>query len=89
MAYKTCEDCGTKLQGSRCPNCHEETFIRDQYIENDLPLPHPNSEFMNKVMTQESVIEENERNRKIDESEELRAKEKNRKRWPEHYGENS
>lgn len=85
MAYRTCEDCGTKLQGGRCPNCHEETFIRDQYIEDGLPLPDPDTDFMQKVMHQESVIDENERNRKIDESAELEAKERNHKRWPDHY----
>jgi hypothetical protein len=80
-----CEDCGTRLQGGRCPNCHEEIFIRDQYIEIGIPMPDDESEFMKKVQTQEWVINENERNRAIDEVEELRAKERNRKRWPKHY----
>lgn len=56
MAYSTCENCGTKLQGGRCPNCHEETFIRDQYIEQNMPLPDPESDFMKKVAEQEKDI---------------------------------
>lgn len=53
MAYKTCEDCGTKLQGGACPNCHEETFIRDQYIEQGMSLPGEDTDFMRKVEEQE------------------------------------
>jgi len=26
-----CEDCGCKVFGGHCVNCHEETFIADQY----------------------------------------------------------
>ena len=33
MAYKTCEDCGTKMHGSRCPNCHEELVILEEQGE--------------------------------------------------------
>ncbi len=31
MAYQTCEDCGSKVYGGHCTNCHEETFIAQQY----------------------------------------------------------
>lgn len=39
MTYQTCEDCGTKLYGDRCGNCHEETFIADQYRDLGEPVP--------------------------------------------------
>lgn len=28
---KTCEDCGSRVYGGHCTNCHEETFIAQQY----------------------------------------------------------
>jgi len=31
MAYQTCEDCGSKIYSGHCVNCHEETFIAQQY----------------------------------------------------------
>lgn len=31
MNYQTCEDCGCKVYGGHCVNCHEETFITAQY----------------------------------------------------------
>lgn len=46
MAYKTCADCGSKLSGGFCPYCDEETLIVDQYREEGMPLPPPDSEFM-------------------------------------------
>ena len=33
MAYKICEDCGTKMHGTRCPNCHEELVILEEQSE--------------------------------------------------------
>lgn len=48
-----CEDCGTKLQGGRCPNCREELFILDQYIELDMELPSEDSDFMKRVHEQQ------------------------------------
>lgn len=53
----TCEDCGTRLQGGRCPNCYEELFILDQYIEQDMQLPDPDSEFMRRVRDQQKRID--------------------------------
>jgi hypothetical protein len=26
-----CKDCGTRMAGNICPNCHEETIIAQQY----------------------------------------------------------
>lgn len=50
MAYKTCEDCGTKLDNGICPNCSEELYIyREQYEY----LPnYISDEFMDKVKEQ-------------------------------------
>ena len=30
MAYKSCDDCGTKLDHGICPNCNEMDIIRMQ-----------------------------------------------------------
>lgn len=54
MAY--CEDCGTKMHGGVCPNCHEETIILDQYYEQGMAPPSENTEFMKKVREQEQQI---------------------------------
>ena len=50
MTY--CEDCGCKIIGGHCVNCHEEVHILNQYIDQDMELPDDNSEFMKKVATQ-------------------------------------
>ena len=39
MAYQTCEDCGSKIYGGHCVNCHEEVFIAQQYRELGEPVP--------------------------------------------------
>jgi len=33
-----CEDCGCKVYGGHCVNCHEETFIAEQNEGNDEPI---------------------------------------------------
>ncbi len=48
-----CEDCGCKVYNGRCTNCHEELYILDQYIEQDMELPGEDSDFMKKVSEQE------------------------------------
>jgi hypothetical protein len=50
MAYKTCEDCGTKLQSGICPNCSEELFIYNEQAE-FLP-DRISDEFIDKVSEQ-------------------------------------
>lgn len=45
-----CKDCGCKIYGGHCVNCHEETFIYEQYRE--LNMPNPSEEFMDKVIEQ-------------------------------------
>jgi hypothetical protein len=51
MAYKTCENCGTKLDGGICPNCSEELYI---FINQNEYLPeHVSDEFMDKVKDQQ------------------------------------
>ena len=52
----TCEDCGTKMSGGRCPNCHEELIILDQYFEQDMKPPDDNSDFMKKARQQAEQI---------------------------------
>lgn len=34
-----CEDCGCKVYGGHCVNCHEETFIAEQYRDLDMEVP--------------------------------------------------
>ena len=34
-----CEDCGCKVFSGHCVNCHEETFIAEQYRELGEPVP--------------------------------------------------
>lgn len=29
----TCEDCGERIIGNHCVNCHEEVFIAEQHVE--------------------------------------------------------
>lgn len=53
---KYCEDCGCKVFSGRCVNCHEELYIRDQYIELNMELPPEDSDFMRKVHEQEKQI---------------------------------
>ena len=47
-----CEDCGCKVYSGRCTNCHEELYILDQYYDQGMELPKPDSEFMIKVNKQ-------------------------------------
>lgn len=54
MSY--CEDCGCKVYSGRCVNCHEELYIRDQYLDQDMELPSEDSDFMKKVEKQESEV---------------------------------
>ena len=61
MSYKTCEDCGTKLYGGACSNCHEETFICEQNYGNDEPIAF-SEDFKNKVIEQEILIKNNKEN---------------------------
>lgn len=51
-----CENCGCKVFNGRCVNCHEELYILDQYIEQGMPLPHDDSEFMQKVYEQQNEV---------------------------------
>ena len=51
MAYKTCSDCGSKMYGGHCVNCHEETYIAEQNYSNDEPIVMSN-EFNKKVSDQ-------------------------------------
>lgn len=57
-----CENCGCKVFNGRCTNCHEELYILDQYLEQDMELPAPDSDFMKKVVAQENEVSENQGN---------------------------
>ena len=35
----TCEDCGCKIYSGHCVNCHEETFIEEQYHDLEMDVP--------------------------------------------------
>jgi hypothetical protein len=58
MTY--CEDCGCKVFGGRCVNCHEESYILDQYHDQGMKLPDEDSDFMRKVYEQEKQISKNQ-----------------------------
>ena len=34
-----CDDCGCKVFGGHCINCHEEVFIAEQYRELGMDVP--------------------------------------------------
>jgi len=34
-----CEDCGCKVFSGHCTNCHEETYIAEQYRDLDQEIP--------------------------------------------------
>lgn len=47
MAYKECENCGTRIYDGCCPNCHEELAIFEtQYEYMDFPI---SEEFSQKI----------------------------------------
>jgi hypothetical protein len=50
---KHCEDCGNLIGVHGCEWCNEESYIYDQYIEQDMELPDDNSDFMEKVRKQQ------------------------------------
>lgn len=53
-----CEDCGTRMWSSGCPNCQEEKCIYDnQWHEDPFPL---SDEFQQKVKEQTKLL--NDRN---------------------------
>jgi hypothetical protein len=39
MSYQTCEDCGCRIYNGHCVNCHEETFIAEQYRNEGMNVP--------------------------------------------------
>ena len=36
---QNCDDCGERVYGGYCTNCHEEVFIADQYERDGEPVP--------------------------------------------------
>ena len=59
MAYPTCPDCGTRLYGGRCDNCHEETAIFEDQIMVDGTDMELSQEFQDKLAQQAVAIKEN------------------------------
>lgn len=53
---KHCEDCGCKVYNGACTNCHETVYIQDQYIDQGIPLPGPDTQFMKEVAEQTADI---------------------------------
>ena len=52
-----CPDCGCRVYGGHCVNCHEETFIAEQNYSNDEPIAFSN-EFNAKLAEQEVEAQE-------------------------------
>lgn len=53
----TCEDCGGRVYGGHCTNCHEETFIAEQNYQNDEPIAF-SPEFREKLEVQKKEAKE-------------------------------
>lgn len=43
MAYKTCEDCGSRIFEYGCVNCYEEDYIAMQDYYNDMEAEYENT----------------------------------------------
>lgn len=52
-----CSDCGCKVYGGHCVNCHEETYIAEQNYSNDEPISF-SQEFNEKLDQQASEAQE-------------------------------
>jgi len=52
-----CADCGSKVYGGHCVNCHEETYIAEQNYSNDEPIAF-SPEFNAKLDQQASEAQE-------------------------------
>ena len=39
MMTNYCENCGCKVFSGACTNCHEEIYIREQYIDLNMEIP--------------------------------------------------
>lgn len=48
-----CPDCGTRIDGGMCPNCHEELYI---YVTQYDDLPELSEEFAEKVRDQQQEL---------------------------------
>ncbi|HEY0089310.1 MAG TPA: hypothetical protein VGB37_10725 [Candidatus Lokiarchaeia archaeon] len=63
MGY--CPDCGGRAYNGHCVNCHEETYIYEQNVSNEDPVPM-SEEFLHKVKQQEKQAKEILKNNKSD-----------------------
>jgi len=57
---KTCEDCGSKIGVHGCEWCNEESYIVDQYHEQEMELPDEETDFMQKYNEQQRKLGNNE-----------------------------
>jgi hypothetical protein len=53
---RECEDCGNKIGVYGCEWCNEESYIVDQYIQEEMELPSEETEFMKKFREQQFKI---------------------------------
>lgn len=55
-----CPNCGCKMYNGHCVNCHEETYIFEQYqeIDDDEFDEALSDEFVNKIIEQEREAKE-------------------------------
>ena len=53
---RECEDCGSKIGVYGCEWCNEESYIVDQYIQEEMELPSEETEFMKKFREQQFKI---------------------------------
>ena len=51
-----CENCGTRLSGGICPNCHEELWIFDNQITPDGTDIELSEDFIEKVNQQRDQV---------------------------------
>ncbi len=58
---KYCSDCGCKVYSGHCMNCHEETYILEQDMENDEHIVF-SDEFIQKVKEQSNEAKKLRRN---------------------------
>jgi len=52
-----CENCGNRIGIHGCTWCNEELYIVDQYYDQDMDLPSPDSELMKKATEQQKRID--------------------------------
>lgn len=44
-----CDDCGSKVYGGACTNCHEAVYIEQQYHDLDMDISSCSDEFKQEI----------------------------------------